>query len=234
MGDIETIQKIINSRDLSKFVGFKESFYLEAKNKNPYDFKSPNGRYELAKDITAFANNQGGFLILGLKTEQLIEENTDKVSELDLFLQEEFDINTYLGIAKENIFPKIDDLRIDWIEDIKTTKEGIAYIFIPPQKESKKYFVIKNVFEDGEKIRNIVFGIVKRNGADSIPLNIQEIYECLQKGKNSISQRLSSIDEKIDLLSASSQKKVQSIIKSSTYNDKDKIEEILKAYHQTE
>jgi len=231
--DIEQIQSIISDKDLSKFIGTKENFYFEAKNRNPYDLSNPNGRYELVKDVTAFANSQGGFLIIGLNTEQLIEENTDCISTLDLSDYKDFNINSYEGVIKDFVYPSIKNLKIGFVIDKQSTEKGVGYIFVPPQNEFNKYFLIKNLIEDGEKLKNIVFGIIKRNGADNIPLNIAEIYNYLQNGKNSIATRLTSIEEKIDLLSVTSHKK-SSLIKFSAYNDEAKIEEILKVANPKE
>lgn len=227
MSIISTVQNILDEKDLNDFIGIKEDFCFEAKGCTPYNFDNANDRYELAKDISAFANSQGGFLVIGLKTEQLIEENTDKISELDLLDEATFNISSYQGIIKENIYPEINGLKIGFVKDKNITDKGVGYVYIPPQNEYKKYFIIKNIIENDERLKNIVFGIIKRNGADNIPLNIKEIYNFLQNGKNEVSTRLSSIEEKIDILSTVSQKK-SALIKSSTYDDKEMFEEILK------
>ena len=78
------IQEILSSRAFDRFKGLREDSYFEAKGKAPYDLDSAEGRYELAKDVTAFANNEGGHLVIGLQHRRLPNENTDEVQDLDL------------------------------------------------------------------------------------------------------------------------------------------------------
>jgi len=61
------ISNILDEGNLSKLIGLKEDLWFEIKGKNPYDFNSPDDRYELAKDVTALANAEGGYLIIGLE-----------------------------------------------------------------------------------------------------------------------------------------------------------------------
>lgn len=38
--------------------------------KGPYDLSTDKGKFELAKDVTAFANSSGGLIVCGFKAEQ--------------------------------------------------------------------------------------------------------------------------------------------------------------------
>jgi len=221
--EIEEIEEIIISRNLNKFLGQKENNIFEAKGMTAYDITVPSGRFEISKDISSMANSDGGYMVFGLKHEPAVDERTDVVTELELFSEAECHISSYLGIAKDGIYPKIDGIRGEWVEDINQTGLGVGYIFIPPQIEQKKYFLITKLIEEGEEQKGIIVGIIKRVKADSVPFSVQELYGMMQNGKGEIAKRLYSIESKIDHLSKFSQKKEDSSKKLSG-----KIKEILK------
>jgi len=197
---LEKIKEILESSRLSDFIGLKEDIHFEAKGKSGYDLDSPNGRYELAKDVSSLANAEGGYLIIGLETAPLTEENTDKVKELDLLPEKKFDRQRYEAILREYIHPRISDLKVKWIQDINSPKKGIGYVHVPPQHQDNKYFLIKREFDENESIRQIVFGIAERKGSSNQPLTIKELHKTVKNGKSEMAQRLTRIEEKIDLL----------------------------------
>jgi predicted HTH transcriptional regulator len=199
-GYIGLIESILKSKKLEDFIGVEESLEFEVKNSSPYDFSSPGDRYELAKDVSSLANSKGGYIIIGLKTDPLQERKSDIVSELDLIKKEDFNSAIYSGVIKDNIFPNIEKIDVGWVEDDSKTGFGIGYIYIPIQNDNKKYFITKNIIEDNEKIKNIVFGVSERKDGDSIPLNEDKIYKTLQSGKSSVSERLTSIEGSINKL----------------------------------
>lgn len=197
--DIQNISEVIESKDFSRFIGFKEDLRFEVKGKNPYNFDSPVDRYELAKDVSAFANVKGGYIIIGLKHKEIDEKITSEVKELDLIKKEDFSISQYKGIIKEYIYPPIKNIKIDWIEDKNNNGYGIGYIFIPDQDENKKYFLIKKVIEEKQSLKQIVFGLVQRVDSSNVVLSVEQLYQKLQQGKSSMSERLTRIENKIDL-----------------------------------
>ncbi len=200
---LEKIKEILESRQLSDFVGFKEDIYFEAKGKIAYDLDSAKGRYELAKDVSALANAEGGYLIIGLETVPLFKENTDRVKALDLLLEREFDSQKYKGILNENIYPKIPHLEVKWIENNENKAApqlGIGYVYVPSQHQDKKYFLIKNVIDEDEPIRKIIFGIAERKGSSNHPLTIKKLHNTIKHGMGTTAQKLTRIEEKVDLL----------------------------------
>lgn len=61
----------------------REGQYIDFKAKH-YDFSIDNSKKELAKDVSAFANSQGGFLVIGIKSDSQgipVEKTTVELSE---------------------------------------------------------------------------------------------------------------------------------------------------------
>lgn len=215
---ISSILNILKSKDFSELIGIEEDLYFEAKGKNPYNLDSPNGRYELAKDVSAFANSEGGIVVIGLITEIVTDKRTEKIKDIDLLSQSEFEISKYEGIILETIFPKIIRIEINWVKDFKNSEKGIAYILIPKQDSDKKYFLIKNLIEEKTDVKGIVFGIAQRIESSSQPLSIDQLHQKIQYGMNSTAEKLFRIEEKINFLN-------ENLIKNSTESPVTKISE---------
>lgn len=193
---IDEVRLILQNRDLSKFKGRKEDLWFEAKESRQYDFSSPQGKYELAKDVSAFANSDGGYLVIGLKTRHLQQERTDEVEELDLIQQDDFDINYYKDIIRKHI-SRLPVYEIFWVEDISQRGRGVGYIYVPPQDSNQKYFLISGIVEDNEKLSGILYGIVQRAGSDNIPFEKERLHNLMQNGKSEASERLGRIEQLI-------------------------------------
>lgn len=193
---INDISGIIKEKDFSKFIGLKESLWFEAKGQDPYDLDSAIGRYELAKDISAFANAEGGHIVIGLLTKPLENEMTEEISGLELITEKEFNIKKYEGLVKDYIYPQIDGITITWQESANKNDRGVGHIFIPPQKETKQYFLItRGIIVEGDKLKDNVVGVSRRRGSLNMPISGKEIYGIMQKGKSDIAQRLSGIED---------------------------------------
>jgi predicted HTH transcriptional regulator len=197
---LEIIRRALEDRQFERLVGLDEDNWFEAKQSAGYKLDTPSGRYELAKDVCAFANSDGGFLLVGLNTDRLIEQNTDRVVSLDLCARANFDSSRYEGIIREYVHPEIANLQVRWIPAASQSDVGLGVIEIPPQESERKYFLTARVVEDAQTLRQIVFGLSRRNKSGNDPLSIKEVYEMMQKGKSTTSQQLGRIEEKVDAL----------------------------------
>lgn len=221
---IEDIRQLLEKGDVSKFIGLKENDVFEAKNKNPYDVNLPSDRFELAKDISSFANSGGGYIIFGLKTEPLADERTDQVSELDLMSQADCLVEAYAGVARQQIYPTL-NTESGWIES-QNTWQGLAFIYISSQSEESKPFIFTKVIEEGRPQKEIIFGVAKRLIGSSDPLTHKSIHSMLQNGKNSASQKMSQIEFKIDQLISLNKKPMPRELPRSLFDKR--IEKLLK------
>jgi predicted HTH transcriptional regulator len=87
----DAIRRLLAEGLFDQFLGVAESDTLEAKASNPYDLTTASDRFELAKDVSAFANADGGYLITGLTSHSLPEQSTDEIDGLDLLFEERFE-----------------------------------------------------------------------------------------------------------------------------------------------
>ena len=194
----DSIRAIIEERRFNDLVGIEEDTWLEAKGRNPYDLDTPAGRYELAKDVSAFANAEGGILIVGLTTIVLEEARTERITAHDLIPQNDFVANRYAGVIDEYVHPSIQGLNARWVPVNNDATLGLGIIEVPPQNPERQYYLIANTVDGGSQIRQFVFGIVRRNESSNDPFTIEQLYQYMRKGKSSLAQTLTRIEDKLD------------------------------------
>jgi predicted HTH transcriptional regulator len=193
-----SIKTILQTRQFDNLIGQDEDAWFEAKGRIPYNFANPAGRYELAKDVSAFANADGGILIVGLTTAPVAEMRTERVIAFDLCTQAEFDVAQHQGLIKEYVHPPIKDLNVYWTPVNQEATQGLGVIEVPAQSAKLKYFIIVKVVEAGTQIKQIVFGLAKRNNSANDPLTVAELYRHMQDGKHTVPQTLARLEEKLD------------------------------------
>src|SRR2546428_4317614 len=142
---IEELLGLLATGNLNSFVGRREDDVFEAKGEVPYPLESPLGRYELAKDASAFANSVGGIIAIGLLHKKLESETTDEVTGLSLIGAAQFSAGQLIGILKTHIYPDIVGLRAQWFPSSVDATLGIGCIHIPSQEEDRKPFLISKV-----------------------------------------------------------------------------------------
>jgi hypothetical protein len=208
----ESIKTILDNHAYDSLIGLEEDPWLEVKGRNPYDFTTPDGRFELAKDVSAFANADGGILIVGLATIRLPATKTEQISAHDLCTQAEFSVQQYQGLIKEHVYPGIKGLNIYWSPVNPPGTHGLGVIEVPAQNPNHKYFLTAKVVESGTQIKQIVFGVAKRIESSNDPLSIYELHKNMQNGKNPVPQTLARVEEKLDRLIQDSMKPAEAMV----------------------
>ena len=149
--------------------------------KGRYNLLKDLGKFELAKDVASFANLDGGYIMIGPQTKKSSTYFGDEVTTISLCKQSLINSEQYLSIISDWIYPEVEGLNVKWYPDKNNKNKGIVVIEIPTQKEVSKPFLIKTLV-DGRKIREIIFGYVKRKGASIPQKQIQEVHTIMRDG----------------------------------------------------
>ena len=178
---IENLEEIIKKGDFDALIGKSENFFFECK-QEIYDAKNDSAKCELAKDISSFANLNGGYILIGPQTKKSESHFRDEVEKVKLFKQNLVDVGQYLNIAKDWVYPEIERLEIVWKPSSKDRDGGgIVFIHIPPQKDTSMPFLLKKIIE-ARKYQEIIFGYIERREDRSDPRNIQDIHRVMRDG----------------------------------------------------
>jgi len=198
MPTIEAIAALLNARHLRGFLGLKEDQWFDAKRTPGYDLATAAGRFELAKDVSSFANAEGGHIVVGLTTADVPEEQTEQVNGLELLTEAALNIGAIQGVLNEYLHPRLQTVTVAWVEDEAGAGEGLGIIRIPPLDHDKRFVLMKRILEADTPLPHIVFGIAVRHGSNSIPFTVEQLYRICQEGRSSVPERLARIEAKLD------------------------------------
>jgi len=196
---IKELEKIINDGDFNSLIGKIENDFFDCKSQ-VYNLKNENSKQELAKDVSSFANLNGGYILIGPKTGISETHFGDEVKEIAFIDKNSVDIEQYNGVINDWIYPKIDGVQIKW-EATKENDKGILIIKIPSQRKNQKPFLIKKIVE-GKKSTTIMFGYSKRKQDKSEPLKIEDIHRAVRDGffyDKNIENRFNNLESVIQL-----------------------------------
>jgi predicted HTH transcriptional regulator len=200
MSTTDDIVQILKSRDLASLKGLRENQWFDAKRAAGYNIAIASGRFEVAKDVSALANAEGGHILVGLTTIDLTDEQTEEVDGLDLLPSGAFNVVGLQGVLKEYLHPKIQGLEVFWVEDADGGGLGVGVIAVPTLPVDQRFVLMKQVLSEGEPVPQIVFGIAIRRGSNSVPLTVEQLHRMCQDGRSTVSERLTRIEAKLDAL----------------------------------
>lgn len=178
--DIERLREIATGADFDTLIGQVENDWFDCK-KEPYQTQNDSAKRELAKDVSSFANMDGGFIFIGVRTKRSDEHFGDEVDAIHPFAQSLVDVVQYRNILNTWVFPEIEALDIRWIEMPTKPQSGIVVITIPKQKDSTKPFLISKVLDEKKQVE-MMFGFAQRKGDSSKPLSVGDLQKALRSG----------------------------------------------------
>jgi hypothetical protein len=171
------------------FYGQPESDWLEAK-AEPYDDHATAGdqwRYELAKDVAAFANSPaGGVIVIGMVTKD--QGNGDVIRG-----HREFDLGrikaaTYRRHIAQLVYPRVEGFEVRRVEG-KKKKHGLTLLIVPPQPPTSRPFLVNGAISDQRLLGSHVLLPIRRED-DTALADISALHARLRLGEQVIEGRL--------------------------------------------
>ncbi len=197
---------LFESMDINNILGYKENEIFDVKSEF-YNLQDPKSKIEICKDLSAFANYKGGYIIFGCK--EKVYENI-LGSYVYSFVPEQviIDENQVRQILQSHVYPNTLGQNIEFI------KFYLGQIYINCIKinsiQSEVPYLVKNENKQLE-----YFGYFFRSG-DGIPLiDIRYIHELVQKGIN-YNEYISKVEGKIDRVISNTEKSNTNILTEDT------------------
>ncbi|MFI5395776.1 MAG: helix-turn-helix domain-containing protein [Candidatus Binatia bacterium] len=161
MISLDEIRRSLRSGDPSVLVGEFESEMLECKGQ-PYLLDTDRQKMELAKDVSALANVQGGVILMGFATTLDSIHGEERIELIRAFDKALLDPQRYRQVLADWLWPPIHDLEIQWYEAPTCPGKGVAAIFVPRADGLDRPVLIAKTILDGAKRAEIVFGYCER------------------------------------------------------------------------
>lgn len=200
------ILSVLRSGELDKLIGLEETDSFDAK-KGIYDVSVDKGKFELAKDVAAFANSGGGIIVIGLATEQDEDSFKETVTAITPVPKDRFNIDGYRKIIFEYVYPDLaKQLTIDCVAH-GADNGFIIYIHVSPTDVTEGPYIVSKSFEENNgvsKVRGNTLTLPIRKGSDTgfeSPHDLQKMLRLGFKVEPSFDQvfkTLQAINNKLD------------------------------------
>src|SRR5258708_17674556 len=120
------LQEIINAGHFDKLIGEFEGQYLDVKGQ-PYQFADgTDARRELAKDVAAFANSAGGFVLIGLATKTSDVVPSEQISTIRALSTNLFRPDQYRKVLAEWLYPQPKNLSLTFVQHANDAQRGFV------------------------------------------------------------------------------------------------------------
>ena len=179
--DIKELKSIIKDGDFNKLKSKCESDFFDCKREG-YNLKHNSSKFELAKDVSAFANAAGGFILIGIETKKSGTSHCDEIVAIHPLEQNLCNPKQYIDIIAKWIYPKLKDIEAKWYPTKENSKKGIFVIKIPVQPKIHKPFLISRTIQESGKLCEVLFGYSERKQENNDPKTIVELHQILRDG----------------------------------------------------
>lgn len=189
------IREILQETRFNDLLGMAESYNFECKSQ-PYDLQREKQQYELAKDVSALANSEGGLIVVGVKTKKDTTRPLDIVEKIRPFDKSLFNQESLFCTIEKLVFPPIQNLEIIWHESVQEEGKGIFSIAVPAQEQSSKPYLVTRYIDSDDSPHGNVVGIFERRRDKVSHRTAQSIHSLLYFAENTyeIMNRLDSIE----------------------------------------
>ena len=204
----EQLDSLIQNSDFASLLGEPESGIFDCKS-DIYTLADDLSKYELSKDVSSFANANGGYIFVGARTAKSETTHSDVVIDIRAFDQRLCDPDQYLKIVSDWIYPKPINIEAKWYPTIEDVNKGIFVIKFPKQPDIQKPFLIKRTLQETGKICEVLFGYCERKQEANNPKSVIELHQILRDGlfySENMETRLQGIESTLLAISRSSGK----------------------------
>jgi hypothetical protein len=196
---IEEAVQILQSGIFDDFLGVVEDHQIEFKG-SPYRLDHDKEKHELAKDVSALANAQGGIILVGFATtistgEELVtsREYVESARPFDPAL---ISIDQYRKILQDWIYPSVGSLDIRIYHSFSDREKGVLAILVPPSAIEQKPYIVTRTVEPSGKVRGTLIGFYERVQERIPPTSAEALRDYLKDGQRfvEIMRRLDTIE----------------------------------------
>jgi hypothetical protein len=181
------VAAILTAGTFDDLKGALEDEHLECK-AAPYQLQHDHQKYELAKDVSMIVNrsarsgNEGGHILLGVKTEKSAEYHADVIVDVSPFAQGLVDPKQYYDVLKTWLHPMPEGIDIRWHKSASDDTRGIVAISIPRQPPDRWPCVVTKILDASAKVSGVSIAYVERRGEHGVEWTPADLQRLLRDG----------------------------------------------------
>ncbi len=219
---LAALKGVIDAGQFEELIGTLEGDWLDVKGQ-PYQFdKGEFAKREFAKDVSAFANASGGFILVGFTTDKSATHPGEVIAAMRPIDAALFDRERHMKLASEWVYPEIRGIDCQWQQAGVDPEKGIGVVYVPPQDDRSKPFLIKKYVE-GQKCTETIVGYAERKRDSTNIRSVVELHQALRMGltmDQELIGRLVSIERLIEQHYTSTKETLQSSERNSMVDER--------------
>jgi hypothetical protein len=182
VGSSGELFEALGQGEFNRLLGTDGSAWVEFK-QDPYHLKTPRDSWELAKDVAAFANHQGGTIVIGVTAQRQSHEVTDRAVEIHGVNRALIDPEQYRMVIESWTRPPV-MARFAWYPTDPPTGAGTKTLFVievSPVDEADRYVVLRRMLGDQDRPVES-FAVAVRNQGVVRWLPAEEVHRLITDG----------------------------------------------------
>lgn len=204
MAPVDSIPELFDllGRDPSGLIGQPETVWLDFK-RSPYQIGDERQKFELAKDVAAMANSQGGVILVGVETKHDEKVQDDVAIALRPVADGLVDRERIKNVIYQWVFPRLD---VDINNHAVPAGDGSLWsIYIERGRERDQPFIVNKSFVEDGGARPDLLAVFERSGSHNRAYRPEQIHGWINRGlRRSIAepeeQAVPPVQEAMDVL----------------------------------
>jgi hypothetical protein len=190
---LENLASIVADAKFEELVGEVEGQFFDVKSQ-PYKFSEGlDAKREFAKDVAAFGNAQGGYILVGFTTKTSTTSYGEEIADVHPVPADLFNIDQHIKLLQEWLYPQPVGVQINFVPFGPDSTKGILVVFIPPQNERSKPFLLTKTLTD-KKSTDVIIAYVERRLDFTDARSVVELHHALRIGLNLERELLGRMD----------------------------------------
>ena len=147
---VNEIQEILARGAFDELKGALESEFFEAKLR--WDLDSERGKFDVAKDVSSFANAQGGIIVLGASTKESDTHQSREIDEIPRISESLAPSDErYWQIVGDWIYPPPFGISFRWHPDLADSTVGLISVLVPNYDEELRPFLVSRYWPEEQE-----------------------------------------------------------------------------------
>jgi hypothetical protein len=182
-GDLDAAMTaaLIRGGSASVLLGLYESHWLEAK-RAPYRLDEPGQQFELARDVAAMSNANGGLIVLGAKTKK--DTFGDKIIQINGCTPGAVSPQAYRNIINRQLYPRLSSIRVTVVPH---KEHEIALIEVGQEPSERQPILVKSA-PDSRRAQGLGITWPIRSDDTTTAPPVEQIHALLRAGHVSLSR----------------------------------------------
>jgi len=160
--------------DCNRLIGTDESDQVDFK-LAPYQLDENHQKWELAKDVAAFANKRGGVIVIGVECPKRVNEIVETATNIRPVRKAVVNLQQYPSVVDAWIYPRPEGVDFRWYPPDAAEESGLLLIEVPAQRRGNIPFIVRDMREPDAEFKGAI-GIPRRDGARIIWETAQDIH----------------------------------------------------------